>query len=134
MSDEDQDAGGGPPEIRHVRLPSSPESRARDTRRRSIHGVLVAIDAPDLSDHPWVVDAVDINGGGMGLVLPDALDPGMEVELSFQLEDGVEFSRVPAMVLHREGTSGGVAFREWGDADRLRLLEYLVRFYEQLDA
>jgi hypothetical protein len=134
MSDEDNDAPDGPPEIRRVKLPVSPESRARSTRRRPIHGVLVAIDAPDLSDEPWVVDAVDINAGGMGLVLPDVLDPGAVVELSFRLEEGVEFSRVPGVVLHREGISGGVGFREWGDSDRLRLLEYLVRVYEQADS
>ena len=46
------------PEIRRVRLPSPPEGAARSTRRRWISGVLVAVDAPDVSDKPWVVDAV----------------------------------------------------------------------------
>ena len=69
--------------------------------RKTIPRVLVAIDAPQLTDQPWVVDAIDISSTGMGLVLPEELEAGQQVFLSFQLDDGPEFSRVPALVRHQ---------------------------------
>lgn len=115
-------------------MPAEPTSDAPDhgrSRRLAIHGVLVAIDAPALAQEPWVVDAIDISSGGLGLVLPGELAEGTEVELSFKL-GGVELSRVPAEVGHQFGTSGGVVFGDWDDEDRLALLEYLVRRYESV--
>ncbi len=103
----------------------------RRSRRRPIHGILVAIEAPAFPEGHWVADAIDINANGMGLVLPPELEAGTEVRLSFRLDDEVELSRVPATVRHREGLSGGVRFSRWSDADRLKLLEYLVPFYER---
>ena len=41
--------------------------------RKTIPRVLVAIDAPQLTDQPWVVDAIDVSSTGMGLVLPEEL-------------------------------------------------------------
>lgn len=102
----------------------------RRTRRMSIPGVLVAIDAPEIADGHFVVDAIDLNADGLGLVLPPELPEGAEVELSFKLEDGLELSRVPAIVRHRAGSSGGVRFEGWSGEDRLQLLEFLVRRYE----
>lgn len=100
--------------------------------RRTIPRVLVAIDAPQLTDQPWVVDAIDISSTGMGLVLPEDLDAGQHVFLSFQLDDGPEFSRVPALVRHQRNVfSGGVSFEAWPTSDRLGLLEYLVAWYER---
>lgn len=113
--------------------PSSPtenDHRPR-RRRRTIHGVLVAIDAPDLAEEPWVVDAIDINANGMGLVLPPEMEEGIRVLLSFKLDDSIELSRVPAEVRHQMGASGGVHFLPWPSADRLALLEFLVGWYEQ---
>lgn len=107
-----------------------PTPSRRGTRRRPIHGVLVAIDAPAIADQPWVVDAVDINADGMGLVLPPEIPEGSDVFLSFKLEGDLEFSRVPARVRHHDGLSGGMQFHSWPARDRLQLLEYLVRFYE----
>ncbi|MEL7059172.1 MAG: PilZ domain-containing protein [Acidobacteriota bacterium] len=108
---------------------SLPEHPRR--QRRLIHGVLVAIDAPDLSDQPWVVDAIDINANGMGLVLPPEVAEGTEVFLSFKLADELEVSRMPAVVRHSLGTTGGVAFGAWPPAERLRLLESLIDWYER---
>ena len=99
--------------------------------RRTIHGVLVALDAPQVAEQPWVVDAIDINANGMGLVLPPEMAEGMQVFLSFKLDDDLEFSRVPARVRHQMGASGGVAFEPWPTTDRLRLLEYMVAWYER---
>ncbi|MEM1202156.1 MAG: PilZ domain-containing protein [Acidobacteriota bacterium] len=99
--------------------------------RRTIHGILVALDAPQLAEKPWVVDAIDINANGMGLVLPPEMGEGNRVFLSFKLADDLEFSRVPALVRHQMGASGGVAFEPWPTADRLRLLEYMVAWYER---
>ncbi|MCG8461885.1 MAG: PilZ domain-containing protein [Holophagales bacterium] len=100
-------------------------------QRRMIHGVLVALDAPDLSDKPWVVDAIDINANGMGLVLPPEIAEGTEVFLSFKLDDRIEFSRMPARVRHQLGASGGVTFHPWPSSERSKLLEYLVSWYER---
>jgi len=108
----------------------APGESRRKASRAPIHGVLVAIDAPEVADQPWVVDAIDINSQGLGLVLPPELPEGTEVLLSFRLDEGYEFSRMPATVLHRIGVSGGVRFGDWGHAERLELLEYLVSRYE----
>ncbi len=110
-------------------------ARERDLSRRNavripIHGLLVAIDAPEIAGDAWVVDAIDINSRGLGLVLPPELPTGASVMLSFKLGDDLEFSRLPATVLHRLTVSGGVRFEPWPAAERLKLLEYLVRRYE----
>jgi hypothetical protein len=118
------------PEVRRVRVPPPPATQPRRSRRRPIAGVLVAIDAPGIAEKPWVVDAVDINADGMGLVLPRDLQAGSQVQLSFQLDEAASFARVPAEILHREGPTGGVRFLPWEAGERLKLLEYLVRFYE----
>ncbi|MEM8993925.1 MAG: PilZ domain-containing protein [Acidobacteriota bacterium] len=99
--------------------------------RRNIHGVLVALDAPQVADQPWVVDAIDINANGMGLVLPPELEEGVEVLLSFKLDPSIEFSRLPAVVRHQISATGGVSFQPWPSAERLKLLEFLVTWYEQ---
>jgi hypothetical protein len=102
----------------------------RRSRRRPIHGVLVAIDAPSSSSGPYVVDALDVNADGIGLVMPPDLPPGTFVRLSFRLDERTSFSQVPAIVLHHDGQSAGVRFLPWAEGERLALLEYLVRHYE----
>jgi len=124
------DSDSESPEVRRVRVPPPPATQPRRSRRRPIVGVLVAIDAPGIAEKPWVVDAVDINADGMGLVLPRDLQAGSQVQLSFQLDEAASFARVPAEVMHREGPTGGVRFLSWEAGERLKLLEYLVRFYE----
>ena len=104
----------------------------RRARRASIHGLLVAIDVPELSSQPWVVDGIDLSSIGMGLVLPPELLEGTRVLLSFKLGD-YELSRLPATVQHKVGVSGGVRFEAWPDRERRMLLEYLVSVYERLD-
>ncbi len=106
-------------------------ARRRRTRRASIHGLLIAIDAPEISSEPWVVDAIDINSNGMGLVLPPELLADTRVLLSFKL-DHYEFSRLPAVVQHKVGVSGGVRFETWPTSERFKLLEYLVSVYESI--
>lgn len=115
--------------------PSETTARSRrQARRMPLGGLLVAIDAPDVSPEPWVVDAIDVNSQGMGLVLPPELPAGSRVDLSFKLGDSAEFSRLPATVLHsRSDSVGAVGFEPWPPAERLELLEYLVRRYESVD-
>ncbi len=103
----------------------------RRTRRAPFHE-LIAVDAPDLTSAHWVVDCIDLNSKGMGLVLPPELLEGTRVLLSFVL-DGRELSRVPATVQHKIGVSGGVRFDPWPETERLKLIEYLVSFYETID-
>jgi len=98
--------------------------RSRRTRRRlPIHGVLVAIDAPHVADQHWVVDALDINADGLGLVLPPELPEGTAVELTFKLREDSVFSRMPALVRHQMGSSGGVRFEHWPESERIKLLD-----------
>ncbi len=78
-----------------------------------------------------VVDAIDLNANGLGLVLPPELLEGTRVLLSFRLDEH-EFSRLPAMVRHKLGVSGGVRFEPWPERERLKLLEFLVRVYESI--
>ena len=105
----------------------------RRVRRLPIHGLLVAIDAPGVAEKPWVVDAIDINAHGMGLVLPNELPEGTAVYLSFSFKEGFEFSQMPAVVMHQMGSSGGVCYGTWPQEDRLKLLEFLVQLYETED-
>lgn len=107
------------------------ESEHARRTRRPIHGVLVAVDAPALADKPWVVDGIDISANGMGLVLPPEIEEGTEVFLSFKLDEDLELSRMPAVVRHQISTTGGVAFKAWPSTERLKLLEFLVAWYEQ---
>lgn len=111
---------------------AGPHSR-RQRRRLPIHGVLVAIDAPEVSEEHWVVDAFDINATGLGLVLPAELPESTPVELTFKLRDDAVFSRLAAVVRHQLGSSGGVEFGLWPAPERLKLLEYLVEYYEQIE-
>lgn len=103
---------------------------SRRTRRLPIAGVLVALEAPTIAPQPWVVDAIDINANGMGLVLPPEIPEDAEVLLSFSLSDAVAFSRLAGTVRHHAGASGGVRFGTWPQDQRLELLEFLVRAYE----
>src|SRR5712692_8279846 len=119
-----------PAGVKHVRVPPAPATRPRRSRRRPLPNVLVTVEAPELSGQPWVVDALDLNADGIGLVLPQALRPETDVLLTFSLDERTSFNRVPAMVLHQEGNAGGVRFQSWKEADRLRLLEHLVGLYE----
>ena len=107
-------------------------AQPRRTRRAPIHGLLIAVDAPELSSESWVVDGIDLNSRGMGLVLPPELLEGARVLLSFRLDEH-ELSRLPATVQHKIGVSGGVRFDPWPETERLKLLEYLVRVYEAID-
>ncbi len=113
---------------------SGSERRAehRRTRRAPIHDLLIAVDVPELSSEHWVVDGIDINSKGMGLILPPELLEGTQVLLSFVL-DGRELSRLPATVQHKVGVSGGVRFAAWPESERLKLLDYLVGVYETID-
>ena len=121
---------GPPPDDAPHGDPSRHDPSRRHRLRTPIHGLLVAIDAPEIAGDPWVVDAIDINSRGLGLVLPPELPAGASVLLSFRLGENLEFSRMPATVLHRLTVSGAVRFDAWPDSERLKLLEYLVRCYE----
>ncbi len=112
-----------------ARSDSGPPSRR--SRRLPIPGILVAVDAPDVAPHPWVVDAIDINAHGIGLVLPPELPEGTNVLMSFRLADEIELGQVSGSVRHKDGASGGVLFGEWALQDRLNLLEFLVDAYER---
>jgi len=116
--------------LEHVLGSPPPGTSPRRSRRHPVHGLLVAIDAPAISESHWAVDALDLNADGIGVILPPDLPPGSQVELSFKLAPAAEFSRVPGIVLHHDGQSAGVRFVGWPEGERLRLLEYLVRLYE----
>ncbi len=111
---------------------SVPESarRDRDRRRSARHPIprtLVTLEAPGVSHHPWVANAVDISPEGLGLVMPSEIAPGSRILLSFRLDDETGFSRVSSVVVHRELGVGGVEFRRWPGSARTRLMEFLKR-------
>lgn len=101
----------------------------RRSRRRALPGAFVAVEAPKLStDLCWAGSAIDINGDGMGLVLPQEVKPGDEVLLTFRLDEERTVQRVPSVVLRQEGGYGfgAVKFEPWAVEDRLALVSYLL--------
>ena len=119
--EESGQAVGGPAGEEH------PERRR--SRRRPLPGNFVAIEAPKLApDLCWAGSVVDINGDGMGVMLPAEVKPGDEVLLSFRLDDDRMVVRAPSVVLRHEAGIGfgAVRFQPWPEPDRLALVSYLL--------
>lgn len=108
----------------------SPGRERRAYPRRPAPEVFVALETPDAGGHPeWAGSAIDISGGGLSMPLPEDVPVGSELLLTFRLEDGTAFVRVPSTVVRRESGFGvgAVQFHDWDDARRLALLAYLAR-------
>ena len=121
------------PAVVRMRVPrpptTTPRTEGRRSRRRAISQVFVHIEAPALDHQAWVTEALDLNVDGMGLVLPPALPVATGLLLTFRLGEEFDFSRVPALLLHREPLAGvgGVHFLNWDEVERARLIEFLAR-------
>ena len=76
----------------------------------------------------WAGSAIDINCDGMALMLPDGVQRGCPLMLSFQADGDTSFRRVPARVVHHEAAFGwgAVEFADWSTEDTLSLLSFLV--------
>ena len=125
MQDSDRPQEGAPP---------SAGGDRRAYPRRPAPEVFVALETPAEAPGPpgrpaWAGNAVDISGGGLAMPLPDEVSVGAELLLTFYLEDGTAFVRVPSTVVRNERGFGigAVAFEGWDDAKRLTLLAYLAR-------
>ena len=107
-------------------LPETPEHRL--WRRVPIAKISVGIRREQDSESPdWAGNGVDINNGGMALVLPLKLPAGTRVFLNFRLGDA-DFSRVPAEILRQENVGiGAVRFVDWSDSDQLELVSFLQK-------
>ena len=103
----------------------SKASERRRSRRRGLPGLFVALEAATDSELCWAGNAIDVNGDGLGLALPPEVQEDSEVLLTFHL-DGVDYQRVPAVVLRRDEGIGAVRFTEWPDGLRLALVTYLL--------
>ena len=104
------------------------DSERRRSRRRPTPSVLVAIETPsERQDLCWAGTAIDINGNGIGVSLPDEVAEGNKVLLTFRLGEA-EFHRVPGTVLRKDGGYGfgAVEFGTWPDRERLELLSFLL--------
>lgn len=109
---------------------SSPGRERRAYPRRPAPEVFVALESSeDPGRAEWAGSAIDISGGGLALTLPDEVPVGTELLLTFRLEDGTAFVRVPSTVVRKESGYGigAVRFHDWDDAKRLALLAYLAR-------
>ncbi len=99
----------------------------RRSRRFPIAGIAVTVEAPTLCDEGWVVGGIDISVDGMGLALPREIPTRTYVLLSCHLDSHATFARLPARVLHSDTEGSGVRFEAWHEAERLMLLDYLLR-------
>lgn len=75
----------------------------------------------------WAGSAIDIGPEGLGLTLPDDIPVGAEVLLTFWLDDGTVFSRVPSVVVRKEHGFGlgAVRFHDWDEREIHALETYL---------
>jgi len=111
--------------------------RPNDRRRAPripLVGVLVTVVSPDGEDVLCASDALDISTEGLAVVLPEEgdheLDPGDGVLVSFRLDDGTAFARIPCRVVRREEGIGGLEFTSDRPARR-RLAECLATLESQ---
>lgn len=115
------------------RTPSAESMDADDRRafpRRPVPEIFVAVETAQDPGHPeWAGSAIDISGGGLALMLPDQVPVGSELYLTFRLDDGTAFVRVPSTVVRRDPgyCMGAVEFHDWNDGERLALLASLAR-------
>jgi hypothetical protein len=109
-----------------------------DDRRRAprfpLVGVLVTVVTHDGEEVLCASDALDISTEGLALVLPEEgdheLDPGDGVLISFRLDDGTAFARIPCRVVRREDGVGALEFT-WDRPARRRLAECLATVESQ---
>lgn len=106
------------------------ESDRRRARRVPVPGVLVTLVSADGEQALFASDALDISAEGLALVLPEGLNgsvnPGDGVLLSFRLDEGTAFARMPGRLVRREEGVAGVEFRAWEPPARRRLDEWLA--------
>lgn len=114
------------------------DGNGSDDRRRAprfpLVGVLVTVISSDGEEVLCASDALDISTEGLALVLPEEgdheLDPGDGVLVSFRLDDGTAFARIPCRVVRRDDGIGGLEFT-WDRPARRRLEECLASLDSQ---
>lgn len=88
-----------------------------------------SVSEPPSDTRRWTAAGVDLSGAGLALTLPDTIQVGEEVLLTFELDGRASFARVPARVVRQDrgfGT-GAVAFHDWNDSQRTALLAFLEK-------
>jgi len=109
--------------------PAADDDR-RTFPRRPVPEIFVAVETARYPGHPeWAGSAIDISGSGLSLMLPDKVPVGSELYLTFRLNDGTAFVRVPSTVVRKDDgyCMGAVRFHDWNDGQRLALLASLAR-------
>lgn len=121
------------PELMSDPTTESTSTEREDRRaypRRPVPEVFVAIETEKDPGHPqWASSAVDISADGLALMMPEDVPVGSELYLTFRLEDGTSFVRVPSTLVRKDRgyCMGAVRFHDWADGERLLLLAYLAR-------
>lgn len=110
--------------------PATPEftEERRASKRSPIVNIYVEMRTDDAAEGPqWAGSAIDVNEGGMALVLPPDLSPGDRIYLSFRIGDGPTLEGVRATVVRQEGVGvGAVRFELLSDSARQVIRDYLA--------
>jgi hypothetical protein len=100
----------------------------RRSRRLPIPHVSVDVTVEGHAEPSWTCSAIDINGDGMALMLPNELQPGARLRLTFQADARTSFMTVPCVVLRQDPATGygAVEFSGWSEENLLELWAFLV--------
>ncbi len=106
--------------------PHSGERRA--TPRSPITDIYVEIRTDEDSEDPrWAASAVDVNEGGMALVLPREVYPGDRLYLRFRIGRGPTLEGIRATVVRQDGVGvGAVRFELLSEAARQAIRDFIA--------
>ncbi len=72
-------------------------------------------------------EGCDFGGGGLAFTGPKAYAPGTEIEIHYRLEPHLKWTKVRALVRHRDGNRTGVSFLRVTSGEHPRVLQIASR-------